>query len=283
VQFWEQTWPPTWGILAISPGHYKVPSAVADVLQGFQSAYNSTNFQEISPFNVESPPMAAEPDFPEKTRIDYEHKLNIKELFIDKFVFAGFIAMLGGLAWLCANRHLDHARFEDNVQLESFKLKESEKRFRLEKRLEGLLEINKAASDAEGEFFEYVDATKKPNVEEVATRYAEAISRFRTAINRYALVLGMDIDKAISPYIDIHRALRDMDPQGWVEYRDFVAYLTRRLDLVYHAAYDEPQHVSVIAVLPVRMTYEERRAKGLAYHLHTQFAAWQALTKEQKQ
>jgi hypothetical protein len=132
-----------------------------------------------SPANVATDPYAKE---------KLEHRLAIIRIIIEKLLLGGVVALLAFLASLVC---------------ESFKSGLTERRFLLEKRLEGIQQMSASYSQLADLAYE-CGVADDPVGQELLDRYSRALSEFNRATNQWNVVFDEDFAKIMSYHVSIH-------------------------------------------------------------------------------
>jgi hypothetical protein len=204
----------------------------------------------------------------DKAKIDYAYKFSWKALLWDKGVFGLVVGLCVALAVVGTN-----------WAMESYKLKESHRRFLAEKRLESLIAVSGAVTEMTGPFFMYADPTSGEIAEKADAEYAAGIDRTRNTVNRNLPLLGPEFDRNLSLYIQVHRSFQAVGVKKCDAYRDWASELDNEFTAMCKAYMesDEFPKANAMALMPI--PYKERIGMTPQQYIEAQLGYWNAARK----
>ena len=130
----------------------------------------------------------------EKDKITHSHKLEIRRIWLDKFLFAVLIAI---------------AVFIGNLVFEGYKSDLAKTQFLLEKRLEALMDLRVSFSNLGQRAFAeaYKIGPAQPD------DYAQEVYAFMHIINRWGHLFSDDFNQKLNHYAWIHQAVAGTEIQ----------------------------------------------------------------------
>jgi hypothetical protein len=221
----------------------------------------------------------------ERAKMDYQNELDRKKaahqnkytllgLALDKGVFALVGVALGSLVLYSLNVSLEARRSQEAKELEEYKLKEARERFFMEKRLEALLAISTAMSDVTRVYFDFTGDKQAAPANMAEEEYRKALEKAREVINRTQILFGADFNADTDRYFEVHREIMRVGVSKCEKYRDFVADLSTRFDLLCQAGL-EKKPLPRLPLAPI--TFAERVRMSPQEYLDKQFERWKTV------
>lgn len=198
----------------------------------------------------------------EKKKIDHEHNLHIKRIFLDKILSGILVIILGIVA---------------NLVIESIKNDFSQQRFLLESRLNALKEMRLSFSSLSEQSLAHALSSPYKNTED----YRESLDRFVQIANQSAMLFPIDFELAVSHHALMHAAIaygqQEVSPQHYeFLYSTFESFnrLTRKAlwEETLERSFEEPE-----MGIDVNIWNSERLSKGEGSELFNKlWETWQS-------
>ena len=156
--------------------------------------------------------MSKNNDNSEKEKLDYEHKLKMRQIILDKLLWAVVVLLLAFFA---------------NWFFEDYKAELAKERLLLEKKYGAITDTLEAESKLMVQFDNF---TRKDKYTEVPSNHQQlflnSLQNFISTFNKYSILLPVECAKSGRYFIAIFSALYSKDVSKCKEYREFVSQVT---------------------------------------------------------
>jgi hypothetical protein len=211
-------------------------------------------------------------DSSEIEKAEFEHKLKVRQIILDKMLWGVVVIILGITA---------------NIVLERYKANLTNEKFFIEKKFDAVLNIQDAFSELLGKFERFTLTDERFGLpKDYSQIYADSLSNFVIKLNKSHLLLSEDFKQCAQYFIFIFSGFNQKDISKCRNYREFAydvsGWFNEALlrELGFKSTFEKGDYQ--FKGLEFKLTHRVDREIGTAKFLDDEFDKWQKWQKNLK-